>query len=389
MSWNEFIFSNRRRTVLFRHAAFWLTWWFYFWLSSYFLFAPLVLTAKQKTYPFWNWNLNDLIRSFFMLSIHMTACYILLYFLWYKFVGHKKYFSFASGVIILFAFLFAGSYFITTVIFPFIDDLFLPNFERARKNIVWESVDRGLLSAIKIFVVVLVIKLLKYWWVKQKEKEKLEREKLNAELQLLKAQIRPDFLFGTLDNICQYAESGSAKTPAMLIQLADLLSYILYDCEAPKVKLEKEIEMLKAYMKLEKARLGERLDLTIQTYGETNGQMISPLLLLPFIDNSLRCCNNEEEQAWISVEFTIEHNYFSMKLISGFSGKTTYDESSLENVKKRLQLLYPNKNEIKINAEKEMLMAHLKLNLEETTHKENLSLPGDQKTKTIVSHAGV
>jgi LytS/YehU family sensor histidine kinase len=136
-------------------------------------------------------------------------------------------------------------------------------------------------------------------------------------------------------------------------------------------------------------RQGERLDLTIQTYGETNGQMISPLLLLPFIDNNLSYCNNEEEQAWISVEFTIEHNHFSMKLISGFSGRMTYDESSLENVKKRLQLLYPNKNEIKINAEKEMLMVHLRLNLEETSQKENLLLPGATKAKTPISHAGV
>jgi hypothetical protein len=389
MSWNEFIFSNQRRITLFRHAAFWLTWWFYFWFSSYFLFSPLVLTAKERTYPFWNWNLNDLVRSFFMLLTHMAACYIVLYFLWPKFRRHKKYFSFVSGMLILFSVLFVGSYFITTFIFPFIDKLFLPNIERARKNILWASIDRGLLSAIKIIVVGLVIKLLKYWWVKQKEKEKLEREKLNAELQLLKAQIRPDFFFGTLDNICQYAESAPAKTPAMLIQLSDLLSYMLYDCEAPKVKLEKEIEMLKAYMELEKIRQGEKLDLTIQTYGEANGQMISPLLLLPFIDNSLSYCNNEDEQAWISVEFTVEHNHFSMKLINGLPRKMIYNGSALDNVKKRLLQLYPDKYDIRINTEKEMLMAHLKLNLEETVQKENILLPGAAKTKTIVSHAGV
>ena len=152
MSWNKFIFSNQRRIRLFRHAAFWLTWWFYFWLSSFFLFTPIVLTAKERTYPFWNWNLNDFIRSFFMLSIHIAACYVLLYFLWPKFLARKKYFSFASGVLMLFAFLLACSYFITAFIFPFIDDLFLPNFERARKNIMWGSVDRGLLSAIKNYV---------------------------------------------------------------------------------------------------------------------------------------------------------------------------------------------------------------------------------------------
>jgi len=389
MQWSEFIFSNQRRVRWFRHAAFWLTWWFYFWLSSYFLFTPTILTAKQKEYSFWNWNMNDLTRSFFMLSLHIAAVYVLLYVLWPKFLQYKKYFSFAAGVLLLLAFLSVGGVFINSFIFPLIDSLFLPNIERLRKNVLWASIDRGLLSAIKIMVVALVIKQLKDWWIKQKEKEKLEREKLNAELQLLKAQIRPDFLFSTLDNICQYAESSSAKTPGMLIQLSDLLSYMLYDCEAAKVKLEKEIEMLKAYMELEKIRQGEKLDLTIQIHGEANGQLISPLLLMPFIDNSLSYCHKEEEQAWISIEFTIEHNHFSMKLINGLPGELIYNESTLENVKKRLQLLYPQKHEMKINTEKEMLMVYLKLNLEETVQEENSLLPGTVKIKTTLSHAGI
>jgi Histidine kinase len=389
MQWNEFIFSDQRRPRFFRHLAFWLTWWVYFWLSSYFFYTPVVLTAKEKEISVWNWNMNDLLRSFFMLSIHLLACYVLLYFLRPKFLQQQKYFSFTAGILLLFGFLFAAGYFISTFIFPLIDKSFIPNFDRARKNVVWASADRGLLSAIKIMVVALVIKSLKYWWIKQKEQEKLEREKLNAELQLLKAQIRPDFLFSTLDNICQYAESSSTKTPVMLIQLSDLLSYMLYDCEAPKVKLEKEIEMLKSYMELEKIRQGEKLDLTIQIHGEINGQMISPLLLLPFIDNSLSYCNSDEEQAWISIEFTIEHSHFSLKLINGLPGKLIYNESTLENVKKRLQLLYPQKHEMKINTDKEMLMVYLKLELEETAQQENSVLPNSPKIKTTLSRAGI
>jgi hypothetical protein len=110
---------------------------------------------------------------------------------------------------------------------------------------------------------------------------------------------------------------------------------------------------------------------------------------LPFIDNCLSFCNSEEEQAWISVELTIEENYFSMKLINGLPGNMIYNESPLENVKKRLQLLYPGRHEIKINAEKEMLMTFLKLNLEETFHKASLHLSDITTAKTIANHAGI
>ncbi len=388
MLWNEFIFSNERRVRVRRHVYFWLSWWFYFWLSSYFLFTPINLTGKQKDYLFWNWNTNDLVRSFCMLSIHIAAVYILLYFLMPKFLPKKRYFAFASGILVLFAGLFAAGYLIELFVFPLVDKLFTPNLERARKNAIWASADRGLLSAIKIMIVALVVKLIKFWWIKQIEKERLETEKLEAEVQLLRAQIRPDFLFGTLDNICQYAENTLPKAAGMLIQLSDLLSYMLYDCDSPKVKLEKEIEMLKAYIGLEKIGQGEKLDLTIQTYGELNGQTISPLVLLPFIDNSLSYCNKEKEQAWISIELTIEKNQFSMKLINGLAGMS-HNEFSLKDVRTRLQLLYPDKHEIKINAEKEMLMVYLKLNLEETPRDVNPNAQGVAKTKPTLSHAGV
>ena len=389
MQWNKFIFSNKQDDRLIRHTAFWLAWWLYFWLSSYFLFAPIVFTQKAKELAFWNWNLNDFIRSFFLVLIHVAAVYMLLYYLLPKFGHAKKYLHFALGIVSWAVMLFAAAYACTQFIFPLIDHICAPNIERIRKNTLWAATDNGLLSAIKISMIAIAIKLIKYWWVKQKEKERLEREKLNAELQLLKAQIRPDFLFSTLDNIRQYAESSPAKAPGMLIQLSDLLSYILYDCEAPKIRLEKEIDMLKTYMGLEKIRRGTKLDLTIQSYGKTNGQMIGPLLLLPFIDNCLSYCNSEEEQAWISVELMTEENYFSMKLINGLPGNMIYNESPLENVKKRLQLLYPGRHEIKINAEKEMLMTFLKLNLEKTFHKASLHLSDITTFKTIANHAGI
>jgi LytS/YehU family sensor histidine kinase len=164
---------------------------------------------------------------------------------------------------------------------------------------------------------------------------------------------------------------------------------MLYECDAPKVKLEKEILMLKEYISLEKIRQGERLEMTFQINGNLNGQMISPLLLLPFIDNSFSYCNKEKmEHAWVNLDITIQDNHLFMKLINGMPtrtpGDTINDEESLANVKKRLELLYPGKHELRINTEQELLMVYLNLNLEE--------IAGEQPTvveisKPVLSHA--
>jgi LytS/YehU family sensor histidine kinase len=207
----------------------------------------------------------------------------------------------------------------------------------------------------------------------------------------LKAQIHPAFLFSTLNTIISHARVASPKAPEMLIKLSDLLSYMLYECDAPKVKLEKEIGMIKEYMALEKIRQGERLEMTFQIKGNCNGQLISPLLLLPFIDNSFSYCNNElVEQAWVNLDITIEDNSLSMKLINGMPAwipdAIRNNEQSLANVQKRLQLLYPGRHELKINAEQELLMVHLNLKLEEAIQEDQTTF---ETTKHALNYAGI
>ncbi|MFN2440406.1 MAG: sensor histidine kinase, partial [Chitinophagaceae bacterium] len=180
------------------------------------------------------------------------------------------------------------------------------------------------------------------------------------------------------------------KAPEMLIKLSDLLSYMLYECDAPKVKLEKELGMIKEYMALEKIRQGDRLEMTFQINGNINGQLISPLLLLPFIDNSFSYCNNKlVEQAWVNLDITVEGNSLSMKLINGIpvgESEVTNDEQTLANIKKRLQLLYPGRHELKINAEQELIMVLLNLKLEEPILEGEIAV---ESTKTVLSHAGI
>ena len=113
-----------------------------------------------------------------------------------------------------------------------------------------------------------MIKLMKRWWLKQKETEQLFQEKTKAELQLLKAQVHPHFLFNTLNNIYYFTLSGSPKAPEMINKLSGLLHYILNECNQPLIPLQKEINMVRDYMALEKIRYGEQMNMTIEIQEE-------------------------------------------------------------------------------------------------------------------------
>ena len=373
MSWHDLIFSNQSKLRTRRHLLYWLLWWVYVVFTVFYTmnvsggfshFQPGLTELGYLPY-----SLLVIVKSFLLLLTHFFFCSAIIYFLVPNYLSKKNYWYLLSGVLILCTLIIPVVYFLYSFVYPFIDTLFGLTVAES-KTIAWASVDAGLINAIKVSLIAVAITLLKRWWLRQKEKEQLEKEKINAEVQLLKAQIHPAFLFSTLNNITSEARLASPKAPEMLIKLSDLLSYMLYECDSPKVKLEREIMMLREYIALEKIRQGEQLEMTFQINGDLGGQLISPLILLPFIDNSFSYCNHElAEQVWVNVDITIENNNLSMKIINGIPAgideDASFNSESMINIQKRLDLLYPGRHALKINAEQELLMIHLNLKLEE------------------------
>jgi LytS/YehU family sensor histidine kinase len=237
-------------------------------------------------------------------------------------------------------------------------------------------------------------KLLKRWWLKQKEKERLEKEKINAELQLLKAQIHPDFMFNSLDNIYAFAQNDAAKASALLLKLSELLSYMLYECDDPFVPLEKEIKMIKDYMALKKIGMEQRLEFDMAIKGEAAGKTIAPLLLLPFIESIFSHCHEEKlENFWINLDFQITENDFSMKLINGTSAEDMSlpkgNENGLDNVQRRLEIVYPNRYELKTTTSAEMMMTLLKIqwNEDEEVRSKMLLTKESTHSDTVYTYA--
>lgn len=368
MNWHEFVFSENPAQRTRRHIIFWLLWWIYF-AATYYYYLQVGL---QKI-DFGNLGSILLVKSFLLILIHLAACYFFIYILLPRYLVTKKYFSLTAGIILLAAFLLTGGYFIQHDLFPFIDATYYYKISESNNTLWWTNINSGLLTAPKVIAAATVIKLAKRWYLKQKEKERLEKEKLITDLQLMKAQIRPGFLFSSLDQIYKCAKKKLPEAPELLLKLADLLSYLLYECDEPKVSLEKELNMMKEYMALEKARYGSRLELETVIKGEVGNKHIAPLLLLPFIENSFKHCSNEAEQPWINLQINLENETLLMKLINGVA--LGYKEPctsvhEIINIEKRLQLLYPGKYELKRYVENEIYIVLLKLNLGEDFRRE-------------------
>jgi len=368
MNWHEFAFSEKPAMRIRRHLVFWLLWWAYFAVTYYYY-----LQVGLQKIVFGNMGSVMLVQSLVLILIHLSACYFFIYIILPKYLITKKYLQLTAGIGIIAVFLLTVGHLVHSFLFPIIDPNYYSKIS-SNNTLWWTNINSGLLNAPKVIAAAAAIKLIKRWYLKQKEKERIEKEKLITDLQLMKAQIRPGFLFNSLDQIYEAAQKNSPYASELLLKLADLLSYLLYECDEPKVPLEKELSMMKEYMLLEKARYGKRLELEAVIKGDMKDKQIAPLLLLPFIENSFKHCNSTGDQPWINLEISIENEILSMKLLNGVA-LAGFDPSAneIKNIEKRLQVLYPDRHELKKYTEQEIYVVLLKINLSERPNNKPLA----------------
>lgn len=210
----------------------------------------------------------------------------------------------------------------------------------------------------------MIIKFFKLWTIKQRDWMRAQQEKTTVELQLLKAQVHPHFLFNTLNNIYSFSLDNSPKTPGLILKLSSLLSYMLYDCKTDEVRLEKEIDIMKNYIDLERERYGNKIEISWSVEGEIKDKLIAPLLLLPFLENAFKHGVSEQiEKPWLGVDISVQQGTLRCKIANS---KNEYVPESdkgigIDNVKQRLAFIYPGKHELKINDEGSFFVVSLML----------------------------
>lgn len=214
-----------------------------------------------------------------------------------------------------------------------------------------------------------IIKMMKRGRLKQIETESLAREKAKAELQLLKAQIHPHFLFNTLNNIYFFTLTASQKAPEILTRLSDILGYIFNECSQPLVPLAKELKMIEDYITLEKIRYGDRLKMNVVINGDGSDVMIPPLLLIPLIENSFKHGTSKMlVKPWINLNITIRDELLYLLLSNSRPVESSVlphiGHIGLSNVKKRLELLYPATHALNISESATGFEVFMKIRLE-------------------------
>lgn len=202
-----------------------------------------------------------------------------------------------------------------------------------------------------------------------RQKEAVQQKQVEMELNLLKSQINPHFLFNVLNSIYALSLKKSDQAPGIVLKLADIMRYMLYETRQDKVALHKEIQVLQDYIAIEKIRLGHAAEsVKVAIEGDTGNYRIAPALLIPFVENAVKHGTDSMlSEAFINLHISIEDARLSFRCINNYKplqNKRDKGGIGLENVRKRLLLLYPGKHELLINQANNIFEVHLKLNLE-------------------------
>ena len=192
----------------------------------------------------------------------------------------------------------------------------------------------------------------------------MEKEKLNSELAFLKNQISPHFFFNTLNNIYSQIGINGSTAQESVLKLSKLMRYLLYESENGETLMSHEIDFMTNYIDLMKLRLSPRVELQIDFPKEFSDFSIAPLLFIPFIENAFKHGISYRDRSFIHIQMKIENDkisFSSENSIGKSSQKVDLQHSGigLENVQKRLGLLFPGKHELIVNQDEAIFRVEL------------------------------
>jgi hypothetical protein len=351
-------YTKHRRILL--HILFWLV---------VMTILTIIYGAGMPDY----WLTIGIVGMF--MPIHVGYFYLIAYLIIPRFFDRKKYAQF----VLLFLLIVLGS----TLAFRLMEILVADPiiYNAVKKNdptFVWHKLDGTirqqlskpayLISAFEqtnIFVwIALSVKFFKMWFDRR-------QAAIEAELNFLKGQLHPHFLFNTLNNLYALTLKQSPQSPGVVMGLAEILRYMLYEANTEVVQLERDISILKSYIELEKIRYEERLDINFSINGLNAECKIAPLLILPLVENAFKHGASEQiGQAWINMDLRVKNNALKFKISNSKPETAVHDDRphhvsiGLANVRKRLEILYPSAHHLKIMDEEDVFAVILEIDLD-------------------------
>jgi len=187
------------------------------------------------------------------------------------------------------------------------------------------------------------IKIAQEWFKSEKQREELKVEKLNAELKFLKSQINPHFLFNCLNTIYSLAHKKSEQTEHAILKLSTIMRYMIYESNEAKVMLEHELKYLHDYIDIQKLRLPKDIEIVYNVSGNASNLLIEPMLLVPFVENAFKHGISYAEDSFIHIDISMDENMIRLIVKNSHFKERVAERGGigLQNVTKRLELLYP------------------------------------------------
>lgn len=339
---------DKRKRIIF-HISFWL----------FFIFSGNVLNfIGGGEYQF---ELKDFLAPLSLSSLffRITVSYMIFY-VFNRFFDKKQYLNLVLGFLGVCAIYITARYLVEEVMF-----LKLYGFhnysEESRRfpYYVTDNIQNVIYYSFNAFF----LKMIEDFFRTEKEKNALLTEKLNAEQAFLKSQLNPHFLFNTLNNIYSLTLTASPKAPEAVLKLSELMRYMLYESNVDKINLETEVKYLKNFVELQKFRYSGQTYIDFQVAGDLHSQKVAPLLLIAFVENAFKHgeVNNESKPLSISLLLNKNNLSFTVKNFKKDQNKDEVGGVGLENVRRRLDLLYANQYSLEVEDTKETYFCELNL----------------------------
>ena len=329
----------------------------FFWGLSFYIFLQFFKTGAEAE------KIDYLYTSLFHITL-FPVVYLNLEWLLPNFANKRKWLTYAALILIMIA-LFSWLNF---QFFELWSTKILPDYFFISYFTLWQVIE----FFIVYVVVTSLLKLSKSWFAVNELQHQLlhsEKQKVQIELKALKAQVNPHFFFNTLNSIYSMALDKDERLPITVLQLSDIMRYFLYESKEDFVPLEKELQVLQDYIALQKIRTDEKFVMEEGMEGEVKNEKIAPLLLITFLENAFKHgVKTGPENAFIKLFVQVQQGYldFQVENNKGIIDKPDPGEYSgvgLENVKRRLELLYPDKHELIIHDLADRFVVHLQLKL--------------------------
>jgi two-component system, LytTR family, sensor kinase len=329
-----------------------LIYWVLFVLIGSYIFS------YQQNFPYIFYLLNLVVH----LPVLMLYTYFVIYRLVPDFLLRSRYFSFFGLLVVSTVLASLLKLYVSKNVYY---ALFIPQALHPHE---WYSFDSFLINLLWITGPTVLFAMFKYYknWIKSQDiSNETERKRLATELQVLKGQLNPHFLFNTLNNIYSLALSKSDRTAVVIEKMSDMFRFIIYECNAIEVPVSKELKLIDDYIELEQLRYSDRLSIQFKKEIDNQNHLIPPMLLYSFVENCFKHGSSPDpDEPWIKLSLHVRNNILTFEARNSIpkKPKKTHTEGvGFLNGKRRLELIYPTSHRLTVREENNEFFVRLEI----------------------------